>query len=99
MSDIADVADLHNRCVRLLGNDSSVAIKNVKIEQRGGKLGRIMVSIVSPPKIDKYGNTWTAAGTVYDTMAPVQEQLLSKIRDHVLPLLRRHMILDDLADV
>jgi len=96
MSDLDLINDLHRRCLHLLGEKTSYTVEDVQIELRPEAL---QVSIVSAPKADKCGDTWLSTRTVYDTRSPVQDQLLTKIRDYVIPILQRRMILEDLADV
>jgi hypothetical protein len=95
MSDLDLINDLHRRCLHLLGEKTSYTIEDVQIEHRDS----LTVSIISKPTTDSEGDTWRTTATVYDTQSPVQDQLISKIRDYVIPILQRRMILEDLSDV
>jgi hypothetical protein len=90
--------ELHDRCLQILrrADRSCVEIDNVRIEHF---IGSTTVSLMSSATIDSHGDSWRGATVVFDSRAYVAEQRLSEIREIVMPVLRRHMVLEDLSGV
>lgn len=89
--------DIYRRCMILCDKAATdrVTLGDVSIERAGP---RITVCILGERR--KAGpDYWVSSSTVYDSNAPAAEQVTSTLIEHVIPVMQRWMVLDDLSDV
>lgn len=98
MSDRELLEEVERRCQLLLRrNDvSDLIIDQVHIRADGD---RVMIDLLGAKSYDMQGDSWRSSTNIYDANAPDSEQITDLIREVALPVIQRHMVLDDLSDV